>query len=163
MKKMKLYILKHKNKIVSITESKSVMEIFILQMNFNIRNYELEKITNQKKIDKLINKYYDLYLFEYEGFILPNIDIKYIERIYDEYKRHVNQTIQSLKNINSNCIMTLSEHDIVNECISILKKHKKKDFNEFINLNEIIRDYYSLSMRSIYEDYENMFLYKILT
>lgn len=154
----KLFILKLNKKIVAISESKSDMEIFVLQCNLINQKIEILKEKDNKKINKYLNQYSDVYLHEYEGFILPDKDISVIDRLVQEHRNFVKDTIKSLKLINSNYIMSIDDHDIIKKCIEVIKRNKKDNFDEFINLNEIIMDYNNISgIRELFEGYHNIF------
>lgn len=143
---MKLYVLKLKPKdtIFAISEYKSHMRLFILQNGFNINNYYIEKITDKKKINKYLIKYDDLYMMEYKNFIIRNIDKYYLEEIYYNMKKLIKDTLINLENINLNCIMDPKDHKTLTKTLHILEDNsKKKNLDNFINMNEIIRDYFN--------------------
>lgn len=158
---MKLYILKKikNNEIIAITESKYAMKIFCLQIDFNEFIYSVDKITSKEKINKYLVKYSDLYLFEYEDFIIREMDYKIIEDLIYNQKKYIKNTIKSLETIINEFNLNLDEQEIIYNSKELLsKKIKNKRFNSFINLKDIIKNYYNNTtfrdyMSEIYQRY----------
>lgn len=142
---MKLFILKDLlNNVIAISESKYMMTTFCLQIDFDPIKNIVEKITDTKKINKYLTRYDDLYLIEYENFVIREKDYKiFDELVHIEYER-VKSVILSLQEIANNYNLTSKDQSLLNQSIEILsKKSKRKTFKSFMDLNGLIRDYYN--------------------
>ena len=142
---VKLYVIyDNKDKILAITENELLLEYFILQAD--LYDNRIEKIKSEKKFNKLMVKYNDLLLEEVEGFAVREKETKYIEEIIQTTKYQIQYTMNCLKHINNDCIMSFEEHGILKDAISVLKKNtKNKNINEFINIRVFIRQLYNSS------------------
>lgn len=143
--KVKLYLIYDENdKLYAMTENKTLLEYFILQAD--LFDSRIEKITSEKKFNKLMVKYSDLLLEEVEGFAVREKERKYIEDIVNTVKYQIQYTMNCLDNINNDCSMSFKEHAILTDAISVLKKNtKNKNINEFINIRAFIRELYNSS------------------
>ena len=142
---MKLFILKDMcNNIIAISESKHMMTTFCLQIDFDPIRYIVKRITETNKINKYLLKYDDLYLIDYENFVIREKDYKiFNELISFEYER-IRSVISSLQEITDHYNISPKEQKTLNESIDILKKKsKKKKINSFIDLNGLIQDYFN--------------------
>lgn len=144
-RKVKLYVIYDDNdKIYAITENKLLLEYFILQAE--LFDNRIEKITSEKRFNKLMVKYSDLLLEEVEGFAVREKERRYIEDIIHTTKYQIQYIISCLDNINNDCIMSFKEHAVLNDAISVLKKNtKNKNINDFINIRVFIRELYNSS------------------
>ena len=142
---IKLYVLRtNNNDIFAISEYKYHIRLFILQNEYSNKDYYLEVLDNKKKINKILIKYEHLYLMEYKDFIIRNVDYRYIKEIYNNMKDKVYKTIDNLYDINDSYIMSPKEHELISKCLNLLeKKSKKKNIDEFTNIQEVIRYYYN--------------------
>lgn len=160
---MKLYILRLKsnNKVFAISEYKNHIRLFLLQNNIYSDDYIIEKIKNENKINKYLIKYTDLYMMEYKNFIIRNIDKYYLDEIYYSMKKMIEDTLNNLENINLNCIMSPKDHNTITNTLNILHNNsKKKNIDDFINMNEIIREYFNNhSIRESIHELNNQYIY----
>ena len=162
---MKLYILKilSTNKIFAITEYLYHMKLFIIQNNFSNNEYSIEVLKNENKINKYLIRYDDLYITEYKKFAIRNKDRYILEDIIYQEKKKIYESINLLESINESCIMKLKDHKLISKCICLLEdKSSKKNIDDFININEIIRDYFNNhTIRQSIEDLYDRFHYHI--
>lgn len=121
-----------------------LLEYFILQAEL-YDNY-IEKISSEKKFNKMMIRYSDFLLEEVEGFAVREKERRYIEDLIQTTKYQIQYTMKCLEHINNDCIMSFDEHSILKDAISVLKKNtKNKNINEFINIRVFIRQLYNSS------------------
>jgi len=142
--KNKLLVLKSKinNSVIAITEFKYHMKLFILQNEYDKKDYILKEYTDISKVNKYLIQYSeDYYLIEYKNFIIRNSDKKYIDELIYLSKNNIKETINNLDYINSNYILSPKEHIEISNNINILNNNiKKKNIDEFINIHYLIKN-----------------------
>ena len=146
IKTMKLFILWSikKSKIVAISESRKDMRIFYLQNGYTKRDHIIKIVESEKFINKILVKHDDLYLIDYYNFIIREKDKRPLDEILYMNIQLIESTLDNLKYINQECILKPKHHNLISNVISILKSKKKKDnIIKFINIANIISDYYN--------------------
>lgn len=142
--KVKLYVMYDEyGKVFAMSESKILMQYFVLQTG--LADTTIEKITSEKKFNKLMVKYSDdLLLEEVEGFAMRRKEVKYFESSVNDFTLQIYSALLILNRIVDDCDMSLKEHNILEKAISVLEEGlKDKNINNFINSTALIREMYN--------------------
>lgn len=142
---MELFILYKNNKqIIAISEDESLMDQFILQNDYLVKNLKLQKINDELVINKFLLLCRELYLEEFQEFVIREIDRDSITRsIYDNFSI-VEDTIEGLDTIINNSKISKKDISILEEAKDVLKKSlKPKNIQDTIVLKKILKNYYS--------------------
>lgn len=156
---MKLYIIQNisNNDIIAISEYKFHIYSFYIQNNYNINKYKIFTITDDKKINNYLILFHDYYLIEYYDFIIRTKD----KIIFDNYlysnELKLYETENYLSYISDNTDIPKKERDILLKASKILSKNRRKNLSNFINLDKMIKDVYSIKglRQSFHEMIEN--------
>jgi len=158
-----LYAIYDNDEIIAISEYEIYITEFLLLIKTpNKKSYSIMTIDSENKYNKFLSKYNDLLLQEYEGIVIREKEYYIFKNIIDESYHEINNTIDTLYDINIGCIMSPKDHDKLNDAINVLLKHtKKKRINDFLNIKEFIRKYYNTSPMQEQFEYQQIVMNNI--
>lgn len=142
---MKLFILWSikKKKIFAISEYKKDIQLFFLQNGYTKSDYIIHTLTNEKLINKILVTKNELYLIDYYNFVIREKDKTPLDEIIYSNIKLVEDTMSNIDYINSEYIIEPKYHKLFSKIYKILKnKIRKHNILKFINISNIISDYY---------------------
>jgi len=152
---MKLYVLRNiSGEVISISQSKSYILKYIIYKN--MKEFDIDKVTNNKKINILVNSFNDLILEEFHGFILTLEEAFIVKTIINESSNRIESVINDLNILLSSLNLSDKNSNIINKTIKLLSKiNKPKKLNILLDIKQFILNIFKNN--SIKELFKNNF------
>jgi len=158
---MKLYILCNdvdKN-IIAISEIKKYIYQYIVQNNYS-NSYKVNKIGDERLINKFLLMYDELYLDMIEGIVLTLSERRIIFNSINESKSQIENCIIELTNILNDYSFSTKNSICINKTIRILiNSIKPKKINTIFNIKEqLLRlfNYKRNNVSNLFEEYNEL-------
>ena len=138
---MKLYVIKDIENIpIAISENKEDIYGFYLQNNLSDKDYHIISISDKNTINNILIIYDMNYIIDFRGYYIREIDYNPIKNYIYEYVEDLHTTINTLNSI-SEYLVGLNDSKLND--INKVSKYIRKSIYKKLNINKIIKDYYT--------------------